>query len=127
MKRTQLAHLRAALEARRDELENLLRDHEAIVVNWSADILDRVQHDSEREMAIGNLERESDQLREVRTALRRIHPGTFGICLDCKEEISLKRLSVVPWAASCLACREAVDGGRIASQYMSERPLLGIA
>ncbi len=28
----------------------------------------------------------------------------YGICLDCDEEISLKRLMAIPWAAYCVSC-----------------------
>jgi DnaK suppressor protein len=73
-----------------------------MAVDSSADMLDQIQHATERDMAIGNLERESDRLLEVRGALRRIHLGTYGICLDCEEEISPKRLVALPWTSLCL-------------------------
>jgi DnaK suppressor protein len=101
----ELANFRDILEATQVELEGLLRNRKGIAVESSADILDQVQHASERDIAIGNLERESDRLREVRSALRRIHFGTFGICLDCEGEISMKRLAAVPWTTSCLVCQ----------------------
>jgi DnaK suppressor protein len=41
--------------------------------------------------------------------LTRIEEGTYGTCLRCDSEISLKRLKAVPWAAYCLACQEAAD------------------
>ena len=64
---------------------------------------------SDRDYAMSNLERNSNRLREVRTALRRIDAGTFGICVDCGEYINPKRLAAVPWASSCIACQEAAD------------------
>ena len=105
----ELADFRTVLEARQTELEALLRNREVIAVNLSSDVLDQIQHAQEREMAIGNLERASSRLSEVRTALQRIQLGTFGICLDCEEEVSLKRLAALPWTTLCLACREAAD------------------
>ncbi len=127
MRPTELAHLRGVLEARQAELEDLLCNHEVIAVDLSADMLDQIQHASERDMAIRNLERESTRLREVRAALRRIRLGTFGICLDCEEKISLKRLTAVPWAASCLGCREAADSSQTWPHHTIERPLLKAA
>jgi DnaK suppressor protein len=105
----ELTHFRTVLEARETELKELLRDREVIAVNLNADMLDQIQNAQERDMAMGNLERGSARLLEVRSALRRIQLGTFGICADCEEEISMKRLAAVPWATSCLACREAAD------------------
>ena len=109
MTHAELAHLQSVLEARQSGLERLLRNREEIAVESSADLLDQLQHASEREMAVGNLERESERLREVRAALRRVHAGTFGTCVDCEAEISQKRLAAVPWTASCLVCQEAAD------------------
>ena len=105
----ELANFQSVLEARQTELETLLRNREVIAVNLNSDVLDQIQHAQEREMAIGNLERASARLGEVRTALQRIQLGTFGICLDCEEEVSMKRLAAVPWTTSCLVCREAAD------------------
>jgi len=105
----ELEHFRTILEARETELKELLRDREVIAVNLSADMLDQIQNAQERDMAMGNLERGSARLLEVRSALRRIQLGTFGICADCEEEISMKRLAAVPSTTSCLACREAAD------------------
>ena len=109
---TQFRHI---LEARKGELEKLLRNREAIAVDTSPDMLDQIQHATERELAIGNLERDSARLREVQGALRRVYLGTFGICLECEEKISLKRLAALPWTATCLVCQEVADGERIAA------------
>lgn len=127
MEPTELVHFRSVLEARRAELEDLLRDREPITVNSCADVLDQIQHASERDMAIDTLDRESTRLREVRAALRRIHLGTFGICLDCEREISLRRLAAVPWTPLCLACREAADGRRMSPRTTIERLFLSAA
>jgi len=105
----ELTHFRTVLEARETELKELLRDREVIAVNLSADMLDQIQNAQERDMAMGNLERGSARLLEVQSALRRIQLGAFGICADCEEDISMKRLEAVPWTISCLSCREAAD------------------
>jgi DnaK suppressor protein len=68
-----------------------------------------VQHASERELAIRNLDRESNLLRSVRLALRRMADGSFGSCLHCEEEISPKRVAALPWAANCIQCQELAD------------------
>jgi DnaK suppressor protein len=48
-------------------------------------------------------------LRNVRAALARIDEGTFGVCLHCEEDISIKRLNAVPWAPYCIQCQEIAD------------------
>ena len=81
----------------------------AFAIEASADELDRTQHAQERDLAMGGLDRNAKRLREVRAALTRIHAGTFGICLDCEKEISMKRLAAMPWTASCIVCQEAAE------------------
>src|SRR5215471_340392 len=53
-------------------------------------------------------------LREISDALHRIDTGTYGVCLECEEEISPKRLDAVPWARYCVTCQEEI-AARIAS------------
>lgn len=105
----ELNNFKKILQQKRDELERIVRNREAITIEKSADALDEVQHASERELAIRNLDRESNLLRNVRSALRRIDEGTFGICLHCEEDISPKRLAAVPWAPFCIQCQEQAD------------------
>jgi DnaK suppressor protein len=68
-----------------------------------------VQLAGERELAIRNLDRESNLLRNVRGALGRIADGSYGICMHCEEEIKPKRLDAVPWTKYCIRCQEAAD------------------
>jgi DnaK suppressor protein len=109
MTQTELKKFKNTLTARQSELEGLIRNREAAAIETSADALDQIQHAVERELALATLARESAFLRDTRAALRRLDRGIFGICLDCEEDISLKRLNAVPWAARCLACQESAD------------------
>ncbi len=109
MTKTELNKFRHVLEVKQAELEQVVRNREGIAIEKSPDALDEVQHAAERELAIRNLDRESNLLRNVRAALRRIDEGTFGICLHCEEEISPKRLAAVPWTPYCIQCQEQAD------------------
>ena len=109
MTKSDLNRIRKILEARQSELAKVLRNREGIAIEKSPDALDEVQHASERELAIRNLDRESHLLRNVRGALARMADGSYGTCLHCEEEISPKRLNAVPWAAYCIRCQEIAD------------------
>ena len=109
MTKTELNAFRMTLENRRTELENTSRKREALAINTSPEELDRIQHASDRDWAVSNLERNSSRLREVRIALRRLNTGGFGICAGCEENINLKRLAALPWAAFCIVCQEVAD------------------
>src|SRR5207244_8520631 len=109
MTKTELNKFKKILENKQDELERIVRNRDAITIEKSADARHEVQHAAERELAIRNLDRESNLLRNVRAALRRIEEGTFGVCLHCEEDISPKRLAAVPWTAFCIQCQEIAD------------------
>jgi DnaK suppressor protein len=107
MTRPELNRFRQDLEARQSELATSNR--EALAVETDADEMDRIQRFSEREYEMNYLERNSTRLREVRAALRRMDEGTYGTCAECEEPIGLKRMTAVPWTATCIACQEAVE------------------
>lgn len=110
MTKTELDRYRKALTARQAELEKFENSSRgALAIEASADELDRIQHLQERDLAIGALDRNAKLLREVRAALSRLGGGTFGVCLECEEPISMKRLAAVPWTSSCIVCQEAAD------------------
>jgi DnaK suppressor protein len=111
----------AILERKEAELVQVLRKRDDIAIQKSADQMDEIQYASERDLAIRNVDRESTLLRQQRAALRRIHDGSFGICIDCQSAIRPKRLAAVPWAARCIQCQNAADGdGQESTESPSE-------
>ena len=113
MTKNEINGLRRALENKLLEIGNGSSNREALAIETSPDELDRIQNANDRDYAMGNLERTSSRLGEVRAALRRISSGTFGVCAGCEEDINLKRLAAVPWASYCIACQEAADREKI--------------
>jgi DnaK suppressor protein len=109
MSKTELEKYRKILDAKKAELSGGLRNREDIVIEKTPDALDEVQLAGERELAIRNLDRETNLLRQVRLALGRMNDGSYGTCLHCEEDIKPKRLDAVPWAAYCITCQEAAD------------------
>ena len=109
MTKSELDRFRAILTAKVAELERFTRHREGITIGRSADQLEEIQAASERALAVCNLDREFNQLRNARAALRRIPEGSFGTCQQCDDDIHPKRLAAVPWATFCIRCQEAVD------------------
>ena len=109
MNKTEVNRFRAVLTEKVAELERFTRNRDGITVERSADQLDEIQAASQRALAVCNLDREFNQLRNTRAALRRIEEGSFGICQECDQDIHPKRLAAVPWATYCIRCQEAID------------------
>jgi DnaK suppressor protein len=127
MTKSELNKYRNALEAKQAELEQLVRNRDGIAIEKSPDALDEVQYATERELAIRNLDRESNLLRNVRGALRRIEEGDFGVCLHCEEDISPKRLVAVPWTPFCIQCQELADRSQSDNAYNLDKLLVNAA
>ena len=53
--------------------------------------------------------------REIQKALTKIEDGSFGVCEECSEEISVKRLEARPETTLCIKCKE--DQERIEKDY----------
>jgi DnaK suppressor protein len=53
--------------------------------------------------------REKTFLKKINHALAKIEEGTFGVCEECEEEISMKRLEARPETTLCIKCKEAQE------------------
>ncbi len=53
--------------------------------------------------------RERYLMSKIEHALRKIEEGTYGVCEECDEPISLKRLEARPEAPLCIQCKEAQE------------------
>ena len=126
MTKAEVDRFRAVLTARVAELERFTRQRDAIAVERCADQLEEIQAASQRALAVCNLDREFNQLRDARAALRRIQEGSFGTCQECDEDIHPKRLAAAPWAPSCIRRQEIIDSNLEEIQAPS-RDLLGRA
>jgi DnaK suppressor protein len=63
---------------------------------------------------------ESKLLREVEEALSRVGTEEYGVCQECGEAISLKRLAAVPWAKYCITCQDLVSQRRARGEEQEE-------
>lgn len=57
-------------------------------------------------------ESEARELARIDATLSRMDDDTWGVCLECGEEIEEKRLLALPTAARCLSCQEAREPAR---------------
>ncbi|MEE9382161.1 MAG: TraR/DksA C4-type zinc finger protein [Nannocystaceae bacterium] len=53
--------------------------------------------------------RERFLIQKIELALRKIDANTFGLCEECDEPISLKRLQARPETPLCIQCKEAQE------------------
>ena len=51
----------------------------------------------------------TDELRQVKFALKRITTGDYGQCSKCGEAINSKRLEIMPFTALCIKCAQELE------------------
>jgi len=62
------------------------------------------------------LDLETEELREVNDALRRIIDGTYGICANCGSEIPDERLEALPTTKLCVNCKRLEEERAMAKE-----------
>lgn len=52
---------------------------------------------------------EHEEYNNILKALNALNEGTYGMCIDCGQSISEKRLKYYPNASRCLPCQELAE------------------
>jgi DnaK suppressor protein len=101
------------LEARQEELSRSMRrlgeDARESQIEGVEDPIDHVESTENKALNFRVNTIESDELKQVQSALQRIENGTYGKCVDCGRPISDARLEAKPWALYCVEDQEKHD------------------
>ncbi len=54
-----------------------------------------------------------ETIEQIDLALNKIITGDYGICENCGDGISIKRLEAVPWTRLCIDCARASERGNL--------------
>ena len=108
MELTELSKYRSILEGKRDELLNATpaRTQKTEPGSKSGDWIDQSSQESDLHVHLAMKQTDAKLLRAIEEAIHRLDQGTYGICMDCEEEIKAARLDAVPWTRVCIACKE---------------------
>ena len=68
--------------------------------------LSRMDSIRDREMTKANLVRRSQRKSQLQEALKRLKEGDFGFCIDCGEEIDIRRLKINLVVQKCFSCMQ---------------------
>ena len=63
----------------------------------------------ERELSMNIVSSEQEVLYQIDDALKRLDDGSFGVCQQCNQPISMSRLKAVPYASLCISCQRAKE------------------
>lgn len=119
MNKTQLKRFRALLEERRQELvdkaKQTLDEDMTLDVSDLPDEMDLASSEYLQSFTFRLRGREKRFLDKINRAIVKIDDGSFGVCEECGEEISVKRLEARPETDLCIRCKE--DQERLEKDY----------
>jgi DnaK suppressor protein len=106
-----IERIKKTLLKRKSDIESQLahQTHEKVTDGVVQDTADEVQSLSMQNLQSSIQRTEIDELHLMEDALSRIERGEYGVCVDCGEPISSKRLESFPYAARCIVCQEAFE------------------
>src|SRR6201998_826935 len=118
-----LTHYKKMLEKKAEEVRRSMSAQKAAQVVARLDVPsdegDLSQQHHEEWIFLNRNTIDMKLLREISDALHRIDNDTYGVCPECEEPISTKRLDAVPWARFCVTCQEMI-ANRIAEGEIME-------
>lgn len=76
---------------------------------YQGDNYDIASNERDRELSYMLGDRERKKVREIDNALLKIKEGTYGVCDECGEPISKKRLKVIPYSNLCINCQSRAE------------------
>lgn len=89
------------LDESNETLQSL--QHESL---HESDLADRASLEAERSVVLRTRDRQRKLIAKIEDALRRIENGTYGLCAETGEPISLKRLEARPIATFSVDAQE---------------------
>lgn len=106
LSKAQVKAFREQLLAKAEEIRGGMRSGEALNSERMADPDDLAVKSHEEWIFLNRNSIDTMLLREIQESLLRIDAGSYGLCLECEEPISHKRLTAIPWARHCVPCQE---------------------
>ena len=88
------------------EMSSRERDAEA-----TQDPADMAANAYTKELLISMSANDRMLLQLIDEALLRVEKGEYGECINCGEQVQIKRLDAVPWARYCVKCQDLQERG----------------
>lgn len=73
------------------------------------DLADMSSNAYNREMLLNLSETQVQKMRDIDAALDRLDNDEYGICAECGEEISPRRMEVRPFSRYCIDCKTDIE------------------
>ena len=85
------------------------RDASGDLSAYTVHMADMAADTYERELSMNIVSSEQEILYQIDDALKRLDDGSFGICQQCNQAITMSRLRAVPYASLCIECQRSKE------------------
>lgn len=92
-----------------DEITNIQTLLEPIKKDCSLDSIDHKILKQDQNVNIQRFEVAKARLNRLKVAFLNIDADSYGICMECEEDINLKRLKLIPESKYCVACMNELN------------------
>jgi DnaK suppressor protein len=106
LRKTLIGRREAIVREAKEEIAKYISGENRQLVDTALDDGDWAVVDISEDINLMRLGAHRKALHAIDESLRKIKEGTYGICEECGEEISEKRLQVMPTASLCINCQE---------------------
>ena len=96
-------------ERKRDLQEELMRLYKERFADEVQDQGDQASTSTMELLSSSLQDSRVEEYNRINRALNMIEDGTYGICVDCHEPISERRLKSYPNATRCILCQELYE------------------
>lgn len=90
----------------KDEIARYINGETRQLIDTAIDEGDWAAIEISEDINLRRLAAHRKQMIDIDDAIRKIEEGTYGTCEECGDEISEKRLAVMPTATLCVDCQE---------------------
>ena len=99
-----------------DEIKSIAREASTSPREASGDLsaytvhlADMAADTYDRELSMNIVSSEQEILYQIDDALKRLDDGSYGLCQQCNQPVSMSRLKAVPYASLCITCQRAKE------------------
>lgn len=102
----QLNRFKKILLKEKTDILGFIENNADIDIDIEGDETDAIQAKILARSAAEILAKKQDKLSKINLAIKKIDAGSFGICEECGDDISEKRLMINPGFNLCISCSE---------------------
>lgn len=108
MKANVLSKIKKMLTEQRDEILKKFSTYDQDI-DVGSDETDYIQAKILSNISSAITAHNKNKLHQIENTFKKISDGSFGICEECEEDISEKRLLVNPCFITCIGCAEKLE------------------